>query len=168
MVEAMYEATGGDAIITSDVGQHQMWAAQYYHFAKPRRWLNSGGLGTMGFGLPAAIGAKVACPDDTVVCLAGDGSLIMNSQEMATAAHHDIAVKVFLMNNGHFGMVRQWQELFWEERYQSVEMGDEPGLGEARGRVRLDRHALRRQGRAARRRCARRSRPTARCCSTCT
>jgi acetolactate synthase-1/2/3 large subunit len=126
MVEAMYEATSGDAIITSDVGQHQMWAAQYYHFAKPRRWLNSGGLGTMGFGLPAAIGAKVACPDETVVCLAGDGSLVMNSQEMATAAHHDIAVKVFLMNNGHFGMVRQWQELFWEERYQSVEMGSSP------------------------------------------
>ncbi len=136
MVEAMYEATGGDAIITSDVGQHQMWAAQYYHFAEPRRWLNSGGLGTMGFGLPAAIGAKVACPDDTVVCLAGDGSLIMNSQEMATAAHHNIAVKVFLMNNGHFGMVRQWQELFWEERYQSVEMGDSPDwvkLAEAYG-----------------------------------
>ena len=80
----------------------------------------------MGFGLPAAIGAKVARPDDTVVRLAGDGSLVMNSQEMATAAHHDIAVKVFLMNNGHFGMVRQWQELFWEERYQSVEMGDSP------------------------------------------
>ena len=136
MVEAMYEATGGDAIITSDVGQHQMWAAQYYHFDRPRRWLNSGGLGTMGFGLPAAIGAKVACPDDTVVCLAGDGSLIMNSQEMATAAHHNIAVKVFLMNNGHFGMVRQWQELFWEERYQSVEMGDSPDwvkLAEAYG-----------------------------------
>ncbi|MDQ3572340.1 MAG: biosynthetic-type acetolactate synthase large subunit [Actinomycetota bacterium] len=126
MIEAMYEATGGDAIVTSDVGQHQMWAAQYYHFAKPRRWLNSGGLGTMGFGLPAAIGAKVACPDETVVCLAGDGSLVMNCQEMATAAHHDIPVKVFLMNNGHFGMVRQWQELFWEERYQSVAMGSSP------------------------------------------
>jgi acetolactate synthase I/II/III large subunit len=126
MVEAMYEATGGDAIITSDVGQHQMWAAQYYHFSKPRRWLNSGGLGTMGFGLPAAIGAKVARTDDVVVCLAGDGSLIMNSQEMATAHRHEIPVKVFLMNNGHFGMVRQWQELFWEERYQSVEMGPSP------------------------------------------
>ncbi len=126
MIEAMYEATGGDAIITSDVGQHQMWAAQYYHFSKPRRWLNSGGLGTMGFGLPAAIGAKVACPEETVVCLAGDGSLVMNCQEMATAAQHGIPVKVFLMNNGHFGMVRQWQELFWDERYQSVEMGPSP------------------------------------------
>ena len=126
MVEAMYEATGGEAIITSDVGQHQMWAAQYYHFNRPRQWINSGGLGTMGFGLPAAIGAKVAQPDDTVVCLAGDGSLVMTCQEMATAAHHDIPVKVFLMNNGHFGMVRQWQELFWEKRYSSVEMGDSP------------------------------------------
>ena len=126
MVEAMYEATGGDAIITSDVGQHQMWAAQYYHFAKPRRWLNSGGLGTMGFGLPSAIGAKVAQPDETVVGLTGDGSLIMTCQEMATAARHDIPVKMFLMNNGHFGMVRQWQELFWEKRYSSVEMGPSP------------------------------------------
>jgi acetolactate synthase I/II/III large subunit len=126
MIEAMYEATEGDAIITSDVGQHQMWTAQYYHFDKPRRWLNSGGLGTMGFGLPAALGAKVACPDDQVVCIAGDGSLVMVCQEFATAAQHNIPVKVFLMNNGHFGMVRQWQELFWDERYQSVEMGPSP------------------------------------------
>jgi acetolactate synthase-1/2/3 large subunit len=120
MVEAMYEATGGDAIITSDVGQHQMWAAQYYHFAKPRRWLNSGGLGTMGVGLPFAIGAQVACPDQTVVCLAGDGSLQMNSQELATAVADGIPVKVFLMNNFFFGMVRQWQELFWDGRYSAV------------------------------------------------
>ena len=150
MIEAMYEATEGDAIITSDVGQHQMWAAQYYHFNRPRRWLNSGGLGTMGFGLPAAIGAKVGCPDESVVCLAGDGSLIMNVQEFATAAHHDVPVKVFLMNNGHFGMVRQWQELFWDERYQSVEMGLEPGVAEAGRGVRLDRDAVHRQVRAAR------------------
>ncbi len=126
MVEAMYEATEGEAIITSDVGQHQMWAAQYYHFSRPRQWINSGGLGTMGFGLPAAIGAKVARPDQTVVCLAGDGSLVMVCQEFATAAVHEIPVKVFLMNNGHFGMVRQWQELFWDGRYSSVEMGDSP------------------------------------------
>jgi acetolactate synthase-1/2/3 large subunit len=126
MVEAMYEATGGKAIVTSDVGQHQMWCAQYYHFDEPRKWINSGGLGTMGFGLPAAIGAKVAKPDETVVCLAGDGSLVMVCQEMATAAVHDIPVKVFLMNNGHFGMVRQWQELFWSGRYKSVEMGPSP------------------------------------------
>jgi acetolactate synthase-1/2/3 large subunit len=120
MVEAMYEATGGDAIITSDVGQHQMWAAQYYHFNKPRRWLNSGGLGTMGVGLPYALGAKIACPDQTVVCLAGDGSLQMNSQELATAVADEIPVKIFLMNNFFFGMVRQWQELFWDGRYSSV------------------------------------------------
>ncbi|MBM3666273.1 MAG: biosynthetic-type acetolactate synthase large subunit [Actinobacteria bacterium] len=126
MVEAMYKVTDGDAIITSDVGQHQMWAAQYYNFDKPRRWINSGGLGTMGFGLPSAIGAQVACPDETVVCLAGDGSLVMTCQELATAVHHEIPVKVFLMNNGYFGMVRQWQELFWEKRYSSVEMGPSP------------------------------------------
>ncbi len=126
MIEAMYKVTEGDAIITSDVGQHQMWCAQYYNFAKPRRWINSGGLGTMGFGLPAAIGAKVARPDDEVVCLAGDGSLVMVCQEFATAAIHDIPVKVFLMNNGYMGMVRQWQELFWDKRYSSVEIGEHP------------------------------------------
>ena len=100
--------------MTSDVGQHQMWAAQYYDFAKPRRWINSGGLGTMGFGLPAAIGAKVAFPDEPVVCLAGDGSLIMTCQELATCSQHQIPVKVFILNNGYLGMVRQWQELFWD------------------------------------------------------
>jgi acetolactate synthase-1/2/3 large subunit len=126
MVQALYEATGGDAIVTSDVGQHQMWAAQYYHFPKPRRWINSGGLGTMGFGLPAAMGAKVGCPDQTVVCIAGDGSVQMNMQELATCAQEGIAVKVFIMNNGYLGMVRQWQELFWDKRYSHVHMGDYP------------------------------------------
>src|SRR5687768_15259171 len=126
MIEALWDATEGNAIVTSDVGQHQMWAAQYYHFSQPRRWINSGGLGTMGFGLPAAIGAKVARPDETVICLAGDGSLVMVCQEFATAKIHDIPVKVFLMNNGYMGMVRQWQELFWDGRYSAVEMGDSP------------------------------------------
>jgi acetolactate synthase I/II/III large subunit len=126
MVEAMYEATGGEAVITSDVGQHQMWAAQYYHFKEPRRWINSGGLGTMGFGLPSAMGAKVAVPDRDVVCLAGDGSMIMNVQELATCVSEQIPVKVFMMNNGYLGMVRQWQELFWDRRYKSVEMGASP------------------------------------------
>ncbi len=126
MIEAMHRATQGDAIVTSDVGQHQMWAAQYYGFDRPRRWINSGGLGTMGFGLPAAVGAKVACPDEAVVCLAGDGSLIMTCQELATCVTEEIPVKVFLMNNGYMGMVRQWQELFWDRRYSSVELGPSP------------------------------------------
>jgi acetolactate synthase-1/2/3 large subunit len=136
MIKALYEATGGDAIVTSDVGQHQMWAAQYYDFPGPRRWINSGGLGTMGFGLPAAMGAKVGCPDQTVVCVAGDGSVQMNMQELATCAQEGIAIKVFIMNNGYLGMVRQWQELFWDKRYSQVEMGQWPDfvkLAEAYG-----------------------------------
>ncbi len=136
MVQALYEATGGDAIVTSDVGQHQMWTAQYFHFNQPRRWINSGGLGTMGFGMPAAMGAKVGCPDQTVVCIAGDGSIQMNMQELATCAQDDIAIKVFIMNNGYLGMVRQWQELFWDKRYSHVEMGQWPDfvkLAEAYG-----------------------------------
>jgi acetolactate synthase-1/2/3 large subunit len=126
MVQAMFEATDGQAIVTSDVGQHQMWAAQYYGFTRPRQWINSGGLGTMGFGLPSAMGAKVGCPDVDVVCLAGDGSLIMTIQELATCVDEQIPVKVFLMNNGYLGMVRQWQELFWDKRYSSVKMGGSP------------------------------------------
>jgi len=126
MIQAMYEVTGGDAIVTSDVGQHQMWCAQYFDFKGPRRWINSGGLGTMGFGLPSAMGAKVAKPEETVVCLAGDGSVIMNIQELATCVTEKIDVKVFIMNNGYLGMVRQWQELFWDKRYSSVAMGASP------------------------------------------
>jgi acetolactate synthase-1/2/3 large subunit len=126
MVQALYEATGGDALVTSDVGQHQMWAAQYYDFPAPRRWINSGGLGTMGFGLPAAMGAKIGCPDQTVVCIAGDGSVQMNAQELATCSQEGIAIKVFIMNNHYLGMVRQWQELFWDHRYSSVDMGQWP------------------------------------------
>jgi acetolactate synthase-1/2/3 large subunit len=136
MIEALYEATGGDAIVTSDVGQHQMWAAQYFHFSRPRQWINSGGLGTMGFGLPAAMGAKVGCPDKTVVCIAGDGSVQMNAQELATCVQEGIAIKVFVMNNGYLGMVRQWQELFWDGRYSHVETGPWPDfvkLAEAHG-----------------------------------
>ena len=136
MVQALYEATGGDAIIVSDVGQHQMWAAQHYHFNKPRRWINSGGLGTMGFGLPAAMGAKVGRPDQQVVALVGDGSVQMNIQELATLAQDRIDVKVFIMNNGYLGMVRQWQELFWDRRYSHVDMGNYPDfvkLAEAYG-----------------------------------
>jgi acetolactate synthase-1/2/3 large subunit len=126
MIQALYEATEGNAIVTSDVGQHQMWTAQYFHFGKPRRWINSGGLGTMGFGLPAAMGAKVGCPDETVICIAGDGSVQMNMQELATCSQEGIAIKVFIMNNGYLGMVRQWQELFWDKRYSHVDMGQWP------------------------------------------
>jgi acetolactate synthase I/II/III large subunit len=136
MMKALYEATGGEAIVTSDVGQHQMWAAQYYDFPKPRRWINSGGLGTMGFGLPAAMGAAVGCPDRTVCCIAGDGSVQMNAQELATCAQEKIPIKVFIMNNGYLGMVRQWQELFWDGRYSQVDMGSHPDfvkLAEAYG-----------------------------------
>jgi acetolactate synthase I/II/III large subunit len=136
MIEALYEVTGGDAIVTSDVGQHQMWTAQYFHFDGPRKWINSGGLGTMGFGLPAAMGAKVAMPDANVVCVAGDGSVAMNIQELATCVTEDIPIKVFIMNNGYLGMVRQWQELFWDRRYSSVDMGSSPDwvkLAEAYG-----------------------------------
>jgi acetolactate synthase I/II/III large subunit len=143
MIQALYEATGGEAIVTSDVGQHQMWTAQYYDFPAPRRWINSGGLGTMGFGLPAAMGAAVACPERLVCCVAGDGSVQMNAQELATCAQEKIPIKVFIMNNGYLGMVRQWQELFWDGKYSHVETGEFPDfvrLAEAYGAtgVRLD------------------------------
>src|SRR4051794_14991219 len=136
LVQALYEATGGDCILSSDVGQHQMWAAQYFHFDKPRRWINSGGLGTMGFGLPAAIGAAVGNQEVPSVLLTGDGSFQMNSQELATCKESDIPVKVVIMNNGYLGMVRQWQELFWDKRYSNVDMGTWPDwvkLAEAYG-----------------------------------
>jgi acetolactate synthase-1/2/3 large subunit len=126
MIQALEQATKGDAIVCSDVGQHQMWAAQHYRFDKPRRWINSGGLGTMGFGLPAAMGAKVGCPQETVVCITGDGSFQMNAQELATCVQNGIDVKVFIMNNGYLGMVRQWQELFWDRRYSQVDTGEYP------------------------------------------
>jgi acetolactate synthase-1/2/3 large subunit len=122
VVEAIYKVTGGNAIISSDVGQHQMWAAQYYHYPEPRRWINSGGLGTMGFGLPAAIGAQMGMPDMLNVVVTGDGSIQMNIQELATIRQENIPVKVVILNNGYLGMVRQWQELFWQERYSQVDM----------------------------------------------
>jgi acetolactate synthase-1/2/3 large subunit len=137
LVQSLYEATnGGECILSSDVGQHQMWAAQYFHFKEPRRWINSGGLGTMGFGLPAAIGAAVACPDIPSVLLTGDGSFQMNIQELGTARQFDIPVKCVIMDNGYLGMVRQWQELFWDRRYSNVDMGQWPDwvkLAEAYG-----------------------------------
>ncbi len=117
VIEKLYELTEGKAIITTEVGQNQMWAAQYYHFDHPDHFITSGGLGTMGFGLPAAIGAQVAQPDKTVVDVAGDGSIQMNIQEMATAMQYCLPVKVVILNNQYLGMVRQWQELFYEKRY---------------------------------------------------
>jgi len=136
MMQTLLKVTNGEAIITSDVGQHQMWVAQYYDFPEPRRWINSGGLGTMGFGLPAAMGAQVGCPEDLVVCVAGDGSVQMNIQELATCADENIPIKIFIMNNGYLGMVRQWQELFWDGRYSAVKTGEWPDyvkLAEAYG-----------------------------------
>jgi acetolactate synthase-1/2/3 large subunit len=106
-----------DSIVTTDVGQHQMWVAQAYPFKRPRQWLTSGGLGTMGFGLPAAIGAALACPGRTVACFSGDGSLLMNLHELATAVEEGVEVKIILLNNSHLGMVRQQQQLFYGGRY---------------------------------------------------
>ena len=117
VVEKLYEVTGGDAFITSDVGQHQMWAAQYYKFDKPYRWINSGGLGTMGFGLPAAMGAQFAHPDATVACVSGEGSIQMCIQELSTCLQYNLPIKIILLNNGYLGMVRQWQEFFYQGRY---------------------------------------------------
>ncbi|KAB2926260.1 MAG: biosynthetic-type acetolactate synthase large subunit [Candidatus Contendobacter sp.] len=117
VIQKLYQVTGGQAIITSDVGQHQMWAAQYYHFDRPRQWINSGGLGTMGFGLPAAMGAKFAFPDQDVVCVTGDGSIQMMLQELATMKQYHTPVKIVNLNNGYLGMVRQWQEFFYQKRY---------------------------------------------------
>jgi acetolactate synthase-1/2/3 large subunit len=117
VVEKIYDLTKGDAIITSEVGQNQMWAAQFYKFDKPRTWLTSGGLGTMGYGFPAAIGAQLAHPNKLVIDIAGDGSIQMNIQELATAVLNKLPVKVAILNNRYLGMVRQWQELFFRERY---------------------------------------------------
>jgi len=140
VVEKLYELTKGKAIITTEVGQNQMWAAQYYHYDKPNHFITSGGLGVMGFGLPAAIGAQLACPNKLVVDIAGDGSIQMNIQEMATAAQCGLPIKVVILNNGYLGMVRQWQELFYEKRYSQTCMQHAPDfvkLAEAYGAVGL-------------------------------
>ena len=126
VVEKLYEATRGEAIITTEVGQNQMWAAQFYHFDKPNHFITSGGLGVMGFGLPAAIGAKAACPDKMVVDIAGDGSIQMNIQELMTAIESKLDVKVVILNNRYLGMVRQWQEFFYDKAYASTNMENAP------------------------------------------
>ncbi len=137
-VEAVWKSTKGDAYVSSDVGQHQMFAAQYYPFDKPRRWLNSGGLGTMGFGLPAAMGAKMAFPEETVLCITGEGSIQMNIQELSTCLQYGLSVKIICLNNGFLGMVRQWQEFFYERRYSMSYMDSLPDfvkLAESYGHV---------------------------------
>ncbi len=138
VIEKLWEVTRGDAIITSDVGQHQMWAAQYYKFDKPRRWLNSGGLGTMGVGLPYAIGAAFANPDRQVACVTGDGSIQMCIQELSTAKQFGLPIKIINLNNRYLGLVRQWQEMFYSRRYSQTYMDSIPDfvkLAEAYGHV---------------------------------
>jgi acetolactate synthase-1/2/3 large subunit len=140
VVEKLYELTKGEAIITTEVGQNQMWAAQYYQYDQPNHFITSGGLGAMGFGLPAAIGAQVAFPDKIVVDIAGDSSIQMNIQEMATAVQSCLPVKIVILNNGYMGMVRQWQELFYDKRYVCTCMDCAPDfvkLAEAFGAVGL-------------------------------
>jgi acetolactate synthase-1/2/3 large subunit len=140
VIETLHKLTKGDALITTEVGQNQMWTAQFFQFDRPNSFISSGGLGTMGFGLPAAIGVKCAFPDKHVVDIAGDGSIQMNIQELATAAQYNIAVKVVLLNNGYLGMVRQWQEMFYEKRYSYTDMTYAPDfvkLAEAFGVVGL-------------------------------
>ncbi|MDD4334691.1 MAG: biosynthetic-type acetolactate synthase large subunit [Desulfotomaculaceae bacterium] len=122
VIQEIYNLTGGNARITTEVGQHQMWAAQYYSFTKPRSFITSGGLGTMGFGLPAAIGVQVACPDEIVFDIAGDGSIQMNIQELCTAVNYDLPINVAILNNGYLGLVRQWQEMFYNRRYSQSEL----------------------------------------------
>jgi len=140
VVEKLYELTQGRAIITTEVGQNQMWVAQYYHFDRPNCFISSGGLGCMGFGLPAAIGAQIACPNELVVDMAGDGSIQMNIQELATAVQHRLPIKVLILNNRYLGMVRQWQQLFYDKRYTATDMEYAPDfvkLAEAYGAVGL-------------------------------
>jgi len=139
-IEGLFEATKGQAYICSDVGQHQMFAAQYYKFDEPNKWINSGGLGTMGFGFPAAMGVKMNYPDDMVVCVTGEGSIQMNIQEMSTCLQYGIPVKIFCLNNGYLGMVRQWQDMNYEGRHSSSYMESLPDwakLAEAYGHVGL-------------------------------
>jgi acetolactate synthase-1/2/3 large subunit len=139
VIEELWRLTKGEAFITSDVGQHQMYAAQYYRYNKPRRWINSGGLGTMGFGLPAAMGIKLKFPDEDVVCVTGEGSIQMNIQELSTCSHYDIPVKILNLHNGYLGMVKQWQDMQYGSRYSEStyekSLPDFVKLAEAYGHV---------------------------------
>jgi len=138
VIEKLCEVTGGDAFVTSDVGQHQMFAAQFYQFNKPRRWINSGGLGTMGFGMPAALGVQVAYPDAPVACITGESSIQMCIQELGTALQYTLPIKLINLNNSYMGMVRQWQEFFYDKRYSQSHMEVQPDfvkLAEAYGHI---------------------------------
>jgi acetolactate synthase-1/2/3 large subunit len=138
VLETLYKVTGGDAYVTSDVGQHQMWAAQFYKFDKPRRWINSGGLGTMGFGMPAAMGVQLGHPGETVVCVTGEGSIQMCIQELSTCKQYALPLKIVNLNNRYLGMVRQWQEFFYQGRYAMSYMESLPDfvkLAESYGHV---------------------------------
>ncbi|KIM08422.1 MAG: acetolactate synthase catalytic subunit [Sulfurovum sp. PC08-66] len=141
VIERIGKLVGKEAIITSDVGQHQMWAAQHYPFDRARQWINSGGLGTMGFGFPAALGAKVGCPDKIVINITGDGSILMNMQELVTAAEYEIPVINVILNNHYLGMVRQWQTFFYDKRYSETDLSYQPNfkaLAEACGGIGYD------------------------------
>jgi acetolactate synthase-1/2/3 large subunit len=138
VIEEIDRVTGHDAVVCTDVGQHQMWATQYYTYTFARQFISSGGLGTMGFGLPASIGAKIGRPDKTVVDISGDGGFQMTMQELATAVSFDVPVIVCILNNGYLGMVRQWQDLFWNKRYSFTCIEVQPDfklLAEAFGAV---------------------------------
>jgi acetolactate synthase-1/2/3 large subunit len=126
VIERVYELTEGKAVVTTDVGQHQMWAAQYYHAQSPRHWVTSGGLGTMGFGFPSAVGAQFGRPKETVVCITSEGSLLMTVQELAVAVEHDLPIKVVNLNNRALGMVRQWQQFFYDRRYSEIDLHVQP------------------------------------------
>jgi len=136
VIDELFKLTHGDAIVSTDVGQHQMWAAQFYNFNHPDRWLTSGGAGTMGFGFPSAIGAQIGCPNDTVVCIVGDGGFQMTECELSTAAIHKLPVKILIIDNKYLGMVRQWQDMFYDNRLSGVDLIGNPDfvkLGEAYG-----------------------------------
>jgi acetolactate synthase-1/2/3 large subunit len=130
VIDRICAMSKGRALVTTDVGQHQMWAAQYYTFVEPRHFLTSGGLGTMGYGLPAAIGAAMGRPGVDVWCISGDGSIIMNIQELVTAKRLKLPIKIAVINNSHLGMVRQWQEMFWDRHYSEVDLSDNPDFVE--------------------------------------
>jgi acetolactate synthase-1/2/3 large subunit len=136
VIRELHQLTKGEAIITTDVGQHQMWVAQFYPFTRTRQLITSGGLGTMGFGLPAAVGAQLASPGRLVVAIVGDGGFQMTNQELATAVQYNLPVKILIMNNGYLGMVRQWQEMFYDRTYSEVDISVAPDfvkLAEAYG-----------------------------------